>query len=146
MAIDCWVVMGNDYPAAVFSTEQGAADYILLKKWYYEVGPDGTRGHIHWRSYRFDLDVIYVPDTMKPEKIKSARLMTYEELLHEWFYWHHRTAKAQGSLDFKAQVNTELLRRNVDPVRLVRGYDSVVAAEHRRLSPPRYDGRRQDTY
>lgn len=51
-----WVVMGNDFPDAVFDTEAGAKQYCKDKR-------DANKAHrekmpgptIYWRSYEFDL-------------------------------------------------------------------------------------------
>lgn len=47
-----WVVMGNDYPSAVFSTEKRADGYVAARKEDEpRVGP-----RIYWRSYEFHVD------------------------------------------------------------------------------------------
>lgn len=50
MKTKVWVVMGNDFPDAVFSSEEKATAYCAEKK--KEPSP-GAR--IHWRSYEFEL-------------------------------------------------------------------------------------------
>jgi len=46
-----FVVMGNDHPAAVFSTEAAAEEFCAAKK------HDGNT-RIYWRVYEFTLDVL----------------------------------------------------------------------------------------
>lgn len=52
-----WVVMGNDYPGAVFASEEAAKKYIEKK--IADTPPDqrNSFGHprIFWRSYKFEL-------------------------------------------------------------------------------------------
>lgn len=53
-----YVVMGNDFPDAVYDSEQAASDYIKGKKESLEEKTHRERyGHglIHWRSYAFEL-------------------------------------------------------------------------------------------
>lgn len=51
-----WVVMGNDYPDAVFDNEQAAVNYCATKK---ALNEDHQRryggGWIHWRANEFTL-------------------------------------------------------------------------------------------
>jgi hypothetical protein len=47
-----YVVMGNDYPDAVFKDERKADEYVEMKKKYYS---DHSRRPIHWRHYEFEL-------------------------------------------------------------------------------------------
>lgn len=51
-----WVIMGNDYPAAVRLTKRGADAYVARKK-KEDLGPNGAKlfGHprIYWRHYEF---------------------------------------------------------------------------------------------
>lgn len=59
------VVMGNDYPACVFSTEAAAEEYCKAKtkeEAKQKVGTHGWLGtRIHWRVYSFVLDEPYNP-------------------------------------------------------------------------------------
>jgi hypothetical protein len=53
-----WVVMGNDYPDAVFSSEKAADDFIAEKKREHEAKAHhegGAHWKIYWRAYEFDL-------------------------------------------------------------------------------------------
>jgi hypothetical protein len=61
--MDVWVVMGNDYPDAVFSTEKAAEDYCAERArsamWRRAKNKAGIEyaGHVvHWRSYKFTMD------------------------------------------------------------------------------------------
>ncbi len=50
-----WVVMGNDFPDAVFATEALASQYVVQKK---ELDAKRVKEHyatIYWRSYAFTL-------------------------------------------------------------------------------------------
>jgi hypothetical protein len=47
-----WVVMGNDYPAAVFDTEEAAKSYIKTK----DMETGGAERGIYWRAYDFSLN------------------------------------------------------------------------------------------
>jgi hypothetical protein len=52
-----FVVMGNDFPAAVFTTEQAAEDYCVDQREETEAKRkrgEGS-GRIYWRVYPFDL-------------------------------------------------------------------------------------------
>src|SRR5438309_1423043 len=52
-----FVIMGNDYPAAVFSTEAAASAYVEMKKHedpHY--GMKYTSPRIYWRFYEFEID------------------------------------------------------------------------------------------
>lgn len=62
MASKVYVVMGNDYPSAVFSTEAAAEAYCKtatdeheaeMRKMY---GDKGFWSHIHYRAYDFEID------------------------------------------------------------------------------------------
>jgi hypothetical protein len=46
--MEVWVVMGNDFPDAVFSTEAAADAYCAMQK--------GINSRIYWRSFDFVLD------------------------------------------------------------------------------------------
>lgn len=50
-----WVVMGNDYPNAVFDTEKAANTYCAVKK--EEPASNHASGgiRIYWRSYAFEV-------------------------------------------------------------------------------------------
>jgi len=49
-----YVVMGNDYPKAAFSSEQKAEEFIAVMK---AADKKADRsGRIYWRSYEFELD------------------------------------------------------------------------------------------
>lgn len=52
-----WVVMGNDYPAAVCASAQAAEIFIDGKKSEDEERKrsEGGGPRIYWRSYEFDL-------------------------------------------------------------------------------------------
>lgn len=54
MAQKVFVVMGNDFPDAAFSTEAAANAYVERKK--AEPRPEGSRSRIYWRAYDFVLD------------------------------------------------------------------------------------------
>lgn len=57
MRIQVWVIMGNDYPDAVFSNEAAARVYCEQKT--KENDKDMVRGDsrkIYWRAYDFVLD------------------------------------------------------------------------------------------
>lgn len=141
MSIKCWVVMGNDFPAAVLASEAAANEYILFRKWDDLVKPDYQKGMIHWRHYEFSLDTEYVPTTLQPGKGKKPGDMTTEELRHEWFYWFRKEdgksgAAASASNEFRRDIETELRRRGVRTQdSLVDAYNRVVDAERRRLHP-----------
>jgi len=51
--VTVYVVMGNDYPDAVFTSEQVAKAYVLKKKAHRDLHRV-TR--IHWRYYEFTLN------------------------------------------------------------------------------------------
>ena len=48
-----YVVMGNDYPSAVFTSEVEAEAYCYRKR---EERSDGTITRIYWRVYEFTMD------------------------------------------------------------------------------------------
>lgn len=54
-----FVVMGNDFPDAVFSTEEKADAYINLKKdeEALRMASEQYPRRVYWRSYEFGLDV-----------------------------------------------------------------------------------------
>lgn len=138
MSISVWVVMGNDYPAAVFASEPAAGEFILYKKWDGLCASDAPhRITIHWRAYEFTLDQDIVPITLRPGQNKSPRSMTVEELRREWFYWYHREygrqgAAASASSEFRHGVEGEFKRRSISiHENLVRHYHNLVSAERR---------------
>lgn len=49
-----WVVMGNDFPNAVFSSEAAADEYCARKKAEPPVHHGNFR-RIYWRTYEFEL-------------------------------------------------------------------------------------------
>ena len=51
----CWVVMGNDYPAAVFSNEKAADAYAKRRAEANKKYVENGGGMIYWRAYEFDL-------------------------------------------------------------------------------------------
>lgn len=52
-----YVVMSNDFPDSVFSTEAAAKAYVNRKNDAPENRlPSGGGPRIYWRSYEFDLD------------------------------------------------------------------------------------------
>jgi len=51
-----YVVMGNDYPAAVYDSESKAAAYCKEKNDENKKRKVDGRGHIYWRAYGFPLN------------------------------------------------------------------------------------------
>jgi hypothetical protein len=51
-----YVVMGNDFPDAVFSTQDAADDYVARRKLEDNPSGDGWFRRVHWRHYNFELD------------------------------------------------------------------------------------------
>lgn len=49
------VVMGNDYPAAVFDTMEAAEAYCVKRRTMGPFNPSGSP-RIHWRVYEFKLN------------------------------------------------------------------------------------------
>lgn len=49
-----WVIMGNDFPDAVFSSEKAADKHVEKMKAETDKRPGGTP-RIYWRSYEFTL-------------------------------------------------------------------------------------------
>ena len=47
-----YVIMGNDYPGAVFSTKEAAEKFVAERK---KKCKDGLTP-IYWRSYEFEMD------------------------------------------------------------------------------------------
>src|SRR6478609_7485711 len=134
MAIKCWVVMGNDYPAAVLASEASADEYILFRKWSDLVMPYYSPKS-HWRHYEMELDTEFVPVTLRPGQGKKLPDMTTEELRSEWFYWFRRESKngaaARCSADFRREVEKELRRRNIKVSEsLVSHYIDLVGTQH----------------
>jgi hypothetical protein len=56
MVMMVYVVMGNDYPAAVFDNESDAAAYCLRKKVEGEKRRADGNSVIYWRAYGFPLN------------------------------------------------------------------------------------------
>jgi hypothetical protein len=50
-----YVIMGNDYPDAVFRRKDEAEAYVTLKKKEDEDNQRQGHGKIYWRVYDFDL-------------------------------------------------------------------------------------------
>lgn len=48
-----YVVMGNDYPAAVFETAKDAEKYCVEQQKSPRSGHQGVMTRIHWRHYAF---------------------------------------------------------------------------------------------
>jgi hypothetical protein len=52
-----YVIMGNDYPGAVFDNEAAADRFIALKKAENDKNmSQGMGGKIYWRKYEFKLN------------------------------------------------------------------------------------------
>lgn len=51
-----WVVMGNDYPDAVFTSETEAEAYCFQKRTLNQKHREQGGRLIYWRTYRFALD------------------------------------------------------------------------------------------
>lgn len=52
-----YVVMCNDYPDAIFSTETAAEEYCAAKKAGLALREHSKYGpRVHWRYYEFELD------------------------------------------------------------------------------------------
>lgn len=54
MSVKVWVVMGNDYPDAVFTTEAAAKAYCEEQK-KKSLYPGTSTPRIYWRTYEFEL-------------------------------------------------------------------------------------------
>jgi len=120
MAINAWVVMGNDYPAGVFASERAADDFILFQRWLNLIKSDNQRQMIFWRHYEFTLDTEYLPPTLHPGKGKPFKEMMTDDLRQEWWYWYTKEvgksgAAAGASSEFRRNIETELRVRGIDP-------------------------------
>lgn len=137
MRLKCWVVMGNDWPAAVFASGAAADEYILFRRWA-ELSANISQP-AHWKAHELPIRTEFVPETLQIGRGKKFRDMTTEELRYEWFYWCRQEdgksgAAAGASAEFRRDIESELRRRDVKVHEsLVVPYNSVVAAERRRL-------------
>lgn len=138
--IECFVVMGNDYPAAVFISESAAEEYILYRKWDELTKRDYQKTHIHWRHYEFPLLAEWIPETLHVGSGKSFKNMTTEELRYEWFYWFRREdgksgAAASAANELRRSIETELGLRDINVGQaLLVPYRELVRDQRRRVS------------
>lgn len=65
-----WVIMGNDYPDAVFDNEAAANTFIEINKAQDKIRFDGAYTRIYWRAYTFEM-----PLTRQPRRAKIMRSM-----------------------------------------------------------------------
>jgi DNA polymerase I-like protein with 3'-5' exonuclease and polymerase domains len=80
-----WVVMGNDYPDAVFASEKEAEAHIKRKK--REDKKKGTGRTIYWRAISFPLTYTAQVDTQEAQSIMREaleRLCIECGLQHDW--------------------------------------------------------------
>lgn len=56
-----WVVMGNDYPDAVFDNEVAANEYIRKARTIDKVKFGDTYTRIYWRAYTFEMPLTRQP-------------------------------------------------------------------------------------
>lgn len=83
-----WVLMGNDYPAAIWRGTEGRANARLQLVKDAQKAKDGLRSgcRIYWRLYPFQVETLDIA----PDSVKAAAQMTglneatLTQLMHGW--------------------------------------------------------------